>query len=115
MSKTILITGAGSGIGRAVARHFLAQGWRVGLAGRRAEALTETAQGAAGALVLPMDVGDVAQVEAGFDRAMAEWGRLDVLFNNAGMGLPGRMIDEIACRTCTTQWWSARPRIALPI
>ncbi|GHC57741.1 SDR family oxidoreductase [Neogemmobacter tilapiae] len=96
MTKTILITGAGSGIGRAVARHFLAQGWQVGLAGRRAEALQETAGEAPGALILPMDVGDAAQVEAGFDRAMAEWGRLDALFNNAGMGLPGRMIDEIA-------------------
>jgi NAD(P)-dependent dehydrogenase (short-subunit alcohol dehydrogenase family) len=96
MTKTILITGAGSGIGRAVARKFLAAGWQVGLAGRRADALQETAGEAPGALILPMDVGDAAQVEAGFDRAMAEWGRLDALFNNAGMGLPGRMIDEIA-------------------
>jgi NADP-dependent 3-hydroxy acid dehydrogenase YdfG len=96
MTKTIVITGAGSGIGRAVARHFMAGGWQVGLAGRREDALLETADGAAGALILPMDVGDAAQVEAGFDRAMAAWGRLDALFNNAGMGLSGRMIDEIA-------------------
>ena len=82
---SILITGAGSGIGRATARRFLAAGWRVALLGRRADALRDTA-GDAPALILPCDVTDEAAVDAGFDRCHAEWGRLDVLFNNAGRG-----------------------------
>jgi NAD(P)-dependent dehydrogenase (short-subunit alcohol dehydrogenase family) len=93
--QTIIITGAGSGIGRATAQAFLGAGWRVGLIGRRAEALAETAAGHAGALVLPCDVTDPAQVEAAFGRAVADWGRLDALFNNAGGGLSSRMIDEM--------------------
>jgi NAD(P)-dependent dehydrogenase (short-subunit alcohol dehydrogenase family) len=92
MQKTILITGAGSGIGRATARAFNAAGWRVALMGRRAEALRDTlGQG----LILPADVGDPAQVQAAFDRLAAEWGRLDVLFNNAGQAAPAAPIDEI--------------------
>ncbi|WP_212523343.1 SDR family oxidoreductase [Actibacterium sp. MT2.3-13A] len=95
-AQSILITGAGSGIGRVTARLFLDEGWRVALVGRRAEALEETAQGHARALVLPLDVTDAQAVDAGFGRLADEWGRLDVLFNNAGMGLPSTMIDEIA-------------------
>ncbi|MCO8146181.1 SDR family oxidoreductase [Rhodovulum tesquicola] len=94
--QTILVTGAGSGIGRATARAFLDAGWRVALAGRREAPLVETAQGNADALVLPMDVTDAAAVEAGFARIASDWGRLDVLFNNAGIGLPSAPIDEIA-------------------
>ncbi|MES2844628.1 MAG: SDR family oxidoreductase [Pseudomonadota bacterium] len=97
MTQTILITGAGSGIGRATARLFLQQGWKVALVGRRAEALAETAQGA-DALILPCDVSDAAQVDAAFARVAADWGRLDVAFNNAGMSLPGKPIDEIAVK-----------------
>lgn len=93
--KTIMITGAGSGIGRATARHFLENGWRVGLVGRRAAALDETAQGHAGALVLPCDVTDPAAVDAAVAGMVAQWGRLDVLFNNAGVGLPATLIDDI--------------------
>jgi len=93
--KTILITGAGSGIGRATARAFSAAGWQVGLIGRRAEALEETG----GGLVLPCDVADPAAVEAAFARAVAGWGRLDVLFNNAGLSAPAAPIDEIAVDT----------------
>lgn len=103
--KTILITGAGSGIGRATARAFLAAGWRVALLGRRVAALEETAGGRE-ALVLPADAGEPDQVAAAFARIGAEWGRLDVLFNNAGVALPGRPIDEIAVedwlRLCQT-------------
>lgn len=95
MARTILITGAGSGIGRVTARAFLAAGWRVGLIGRREDALRETARDA-GALVLPCDVRDAGAVDAAFDRALAEWGRLDVLFNNAGTGLVAQTPDEIA-------------------
>ena len=96
MSGGIVITGAGSGVGRATARRFLAAGWRVALAGRRREALEETAGGAAGALVVPTDVGDAAAVAALFDAAEAEWGRIDALFNNAGTGVPPAPIDEIS-------------------
>lgn len=95
MANTIIITGAGSGIGRVTARTFLAAGWRVGLIGRREEALRETADGRAGALVLPCDVCDAGAVDAAFDRAAAEWGRLDVLFNNAGTGLVTQTPDEV--------------------
>jgi len=94
--QTILITGAGSGIGRATARAFLDAGWRVALTGRRAGPLEETADGHAHALVLPFDVTDADAVAEGFARVAADWGRLDVLFNNAGVGLPSAMIDEIA-------------------
>ncbi|WP_449041383.1 SDR family oxidoreductase [Paracoccus sp. (in: a-proteobacteria)] len=95
MANTIIITGAGSGIGRVTARTFLAAGWRVGLIGRREDALRETADGQAGALVLPCDVCDAGAVDAAFDRAAAEWGRLDVLFNNAGTGLVTQTPDEV--------------------
>jgi len=91
----IIITGAGSGIGRATARAFLAAGWRVGMIGRREAALSETADGA-DALVLPCDVTDPAAVDAAFAQATAAWGRLDVLFNNAGMTVKAAPIDEIA-------------------
>ncbi len=94
MTKTVLITGAGAGIGRATARAFLAAGWRVALMGRREGPLRETA-GDAEALILPADVGDPAQVDAAFARIKADWGRLDVLFNNAGIAAKAAPIDEI--------------------
>jgi NAD(P)-dependent dehydrogenase (short-subunit alcohol dehydrogenase family) len=94
--KTILITGAGTGIGRATAQAFLADGWRVALAGRRLAPLVEAAGGHGNALALPLDVTDEASVAAGFAKIEADWGRLDALFNNAGMGLPATMIDEIS-------------------
>ena len=93
--KTIIITGAGSGIGRGTAQAFLAAGWRVGLIGRRAEALVETAAGHANAVVLPCDVTDPAQVDAAF----GGFGPLDVLFNNAGMAAKAAPIDEIPVAT----------------
>ena len=96
MSRTILITGAGSGVGRATAQVFLDAGWHVGLVGRRADALEETANGQASAMVLLCDVTDEAQVDDAFGRAAAEWGRVDVLFNNAGVSLKGAPLDEIA-------------------
>jgi NAD(P)-dependent dehydrogenase (short-subunit alcohol dehydrogenase family) len=83
-----MITGAGSGIGQACARRFLAQGWRVGLVGRHADTLQTSAQGDDRALILPCDVTDEAAVDTAFARAVAEWGRLDVLFNNAGRAAP---------------------------
>jgi NAD(P)-dependent dehydrogenase (short-subunit alcohol dehydrogenase family) len=91
MAQSILITGAGSGIGRATARAFLAAGWDVALLGRREAALRETA-GDAKARILVADVADPAQVEAAF----AKLPRLDVLFNNAGIAAKSAPIDEIA-------------------
>lgn len=88
--KTIIITGASAGIGRATALHFLDQGWRVGLIARRPEVLAEMAH--SNAVPLPCDVTD----ETGVDAAFAAFGHLDVLFNNAGMFGPQTTIDEIA-------------------
>ena len=95
MTRSIIITGGGGGVGRATAHAFLDAGWRVGLVGRRAEALEETANGHENALTLPCDVTDEAQVKAAFDRAAQDWGHLDAIFNNAGIGRPGAPIDEI--------------------
>jgi NAD(P)-dependent dehydrogenase (short-subunit alcohol dehydrogenase family) len=94
MTQTILITGAGAGIGRATARAFIAAGWRVALLGRNDAALVDTAESDE-AMILPADVGDPAAVEAAFARLADRWGRLDVLFNNAGISLPAAPIDEI--------------------
>ena len=99
MEKSALVTGAGSGIGRAAALALLEAGWRVALAGRRAEALEETRRlaGAASdrALPVPTDVTDEAQVRALFDVIRNEFGRVDLLFNNAGMGGPPVPFDQI--------------------
>ena len=95
-ARTIIVTGAGSGIGRATARLFLAHGWRVALLGRRAEALADSAEGHDNALVLPCDVTDEAAVDAAFDTVTQHWGRIDVLFNNAGRNLGADTPDRIA-------------------
>jgi len=93
--RTAVVTGAGSGIGRAVARQLLDAGFAVALAGRRVEALHETASGHGEALVVPADITDAGQVEALFGRVSEAWGRLDVLFNNAGSFGPAAAVDEI--------------------
>jgi len=94
--KSILITGAGSGIGRATAGAFVKAGWGVALVGRRREALEETARAIGGGLVLPADVTKADQVETVFAEAVARFGRLDALFNNAGRGSRPRTIDEMS-------------------
>jgi len=95
MAHTILITGASSGIGKATANAFLAAGWNVALLARRADQLAETAAGRAGTLCLPADVTNADEVDAAFDQAAARFGRIDVLFNNAGVARPAGLIDEI--------------------
>jgi NAD(P)-dependent dehydrogenase (short-subunit alcohol dehydrogenase family) len=92
-----VVTGAGSGIGAAVARALAGEGWVVVLAGRRAEALAEVARsGPADRLeAVATDVTDEASVRALFDRAVERYGRVDLLFNNAGAGAPAREIDAI--------------------
>ncbi|WP_400085909.1 SDR family oxidoreductase [Yoonia sp. R78084] len=88
--KSIIVTGASSGIGRVTAEYFLAQGWRVGLIARRADKLEEMAH--ENAVLLPCDVTDETAVGAAF----ARFGHIDVLFNNAGMFGPQTTIDKIA-------------------
>ena len=99
MRKTIIITGAGSGIGAATTKAFLDDGYHVGLIGRRAETLEATANGHKNALILPCDVAYPAAVDSAFAQAMAAWGRLDTLFNNAGIGSFSTTIDEIPVQT----------------
>ena len=88
--RVAIITGAGSGIGRATALNLLADGWSVALAGRRPGALEETAgMGTGGkSLAVPTDVTDPAQVDALFAKVKSTFGRLDTLFNNAGGNVP---------------------------
>ena len=97
--KIALVTGAGSGIGRAVALGLLDDGWQVVLAGRRAEplqALAAQAQAAGqSALAVPTDVTDPASVQALFDTIERQFGRLDLLFNNAGVNAPAVPMDEL--------------------
>jgi len=98
-AKVVLVTGAGSGIGRAVALAFLGQGDSVVLAGRREAALRETAElsGAPDrALVARADVADEAQVTALFKAGRERFGRLDVLFNNAGRGAAPVPLEELS-------------------
>jgi len=103
--KYALVTGAGSGVGRAGALALMNAGWRVALVGRRIEPLQQTAalfEDPAQALVLAADVGRPAQVSALFEQVKAEFGRLDLLFNNAGIAAPALPIDEL-----TFEQWQA--------
>jgi len=108
-----VVTGAGSGLGRTIARTLLGAGWQVALAGRREELLTETAKAGTAkagtakaettgpgwppeaALVVPADVTSPPSVAALFDAVRDRWGRLDLLVNNAGLFGPAAQADEI--------------------
>ena len=100
MPKVAVVTGAGSGIGRAVALELLAADYRVVLAGRRAERLDETVTlagaHASTAVAVPADVTDPASVAALFARTRDAFGRLDLLFNNAGISGPGVPLEELS-------------------
>jgi NADP-dependent 3-hydroxy acid dehydrogenase YdfG len=91
-----VVTGAGSGLGRVVATALLGAGYRVALAGRRREALEETAAGHERALVVPTDVADPASVAGLFGAVRESWGRVDLLVNNAGVFGAAGTVDEIA-------------------
>jgi NADP-dependent 3-hydroxy acid dehydrogenase YdfG len=93
--KTIMITGASSGIGAATARKFLAEGWGVGLIARRKDALEEVADGHKNALILAGDVTDPEATERSFVHFRTRFGTLDTLFNNAGQFGPAASLDEI--------------------
>ncbi len=105
LSKIALVTGAGSGVGRAVAQALLQDGFTVVLAGRRLEPLVELAEAAkvAGqhALAVSTDVRDVASVKALFAEIEKSFGRLDVLFNNAEINAPAVTIDELPLENWT--------------
>jgi NAD(P)-dependent dehydrogenase (short-subunit alcohol dehydrogenase family) len=94
--RVAIVTGAGSGIGRQVAVGLLEAGWHVALAGRREEALHETAAAHGEALVVGADVTDPASVASLFARVRDERGRLDLLFNNAGLFGPVAPIEDVA-------------------
>ncbi|WCM86482.1 SDR family oxidoreductase [Acidovorax sp. NCPPB 3576] len=98
VSKVAIVTGGGSGIGKAAALALLKDGWRVVLAGRR-EPLLHSVIAEAGAigraLAVPTDVADPVAVQTLFDRAVEAFGRVDLLFNNAGVGAPAVPIDEL--------------------
>jgi NAD(P)-dependent dehydrogenase (short-subunit alcohol dehydrogenase family) len=99
-SKVAIVTGAGSGVGKATAITLLQHGYCVALAGRRQEPLeqTMTTAGLSGerALVVPTDVGNPESVRALFAKTKEKFGRLDVLFNNAGVNAPGIPLEELS-------------------
>jgi len=97
-TKIAIVTGAGSGIGRAVSLALVGAGYSVVLAGRRRDQLEGTAtaaQGPGATLVVPTDVSDPVSVEALFAETKAVFGRLDLLFNNAGTGLPPGLLEDL--------------------
>ncbi|HQX61325.1 MAG TPA: SDR family oxidoreductase [Burkholderiaceae bacterium] len=102
-SKVAIVTGAGSGVGKAAALALLGAGYRVVLAGRRKEPLEAVAtESGAGdkALAVPTDVSDPDSVRALFDAAVAAFGRVDVVFNNAGVNAPGIALEDLT----VAQW-----------
>jgi NAD(P)-dependent dehydrogenase (short-subunit alcohol dehydrogenase family) len=103
MAKIAIVTGAGSGIGKAVARALLQNGYSVALAARRREQLEKTAaEGGGDALVVPTDVTDPESVRALFRATADKWGRLDLLFNNAGTNAPAIPMEDLT----DEQWFN---------
>ncbi|MGY1663062.1 SDR family oxidoreductase [Geodermatophilus sp. SYSU D00705] len=95
-TRAAVVTGAGSGLGRAIARALADDGWAVALLGRTRAALEATAADGGRTLVLPTDVTDEAQVDGAFAAVRDAWGRVDLLVNNAGSFGPSGEVDEIA-------------------
>ena len=95
MGKVVVVTGAGSGLGRVTTGVLLDAGHRVALAGRRPEALAESAAAHPNALIVPTDITDSASVRALFAETVAKFGRIDALFNNAGVFGPASSVEDI--------------------
>ena len=96
MTKSILITGASSGIGQATALEFLNAGWVVGLVARRGDVLEDMANTYDNAIPLPADVTNETQIDQAFDAFTNQTGRIDAMFNNAGISGPQATIDQIS-------------------
>jgi len=97
--RVAIVTGGGTGVGKAAALALLADGWRVAIAGRRREVLDQVVAAAdapARAMGVCTDVSDAASVEALFAATVKAWGRVDLLFNNAGMGLGSTLLEDVA-------------------
>ncbi len=107
MEKFALVTGAGSGVGKCIALALMREGYSLALAGRRPEPLEATAQegraGGARALVVPTDISDPAAVDHLFAQVKEHFGRLDLLFNNAGIFAPAMSLEELGA----DQWQAA--------
>ncbi len=98
MARIAIVTGAGSGVGKAATLALLKEGWNVALAGRRKDMLEKTAQeSGAGerALCVPTDIAKQDSVKALFAAVKQKWGRVDCLFNNAGVNAPGSSIEDL--------------------
>jgi len=102
MTKTILVTGASSGIGAATAQKFLAEGWNVAMLARRLDKLEAVAEGHANALTIACDVTDETSVIAAFSKAADHFGAIDALFNNAGIFPISGRFDQL-----TLESWQA--------
>jgi NAD(P)-dependent dehydrogenase (short-subunit alcohol dehydrogenase family) len=104
--KTAIVTGAGTGIGKAIAKGLVADGFKVALVGRREQVLSETATAidpdGQSTMVLAADIGKPEAVNALFDKVVETWGRLDLLVNNAGINAPGVPLEDI-----TPEQWLA--------
>ena len=102
-SKIAIVTGAGSGVGKAAALALMKAGYKVALVGRRVEMLQEVFDLApkGQAMMVPTDVADPVAVKSLFDKTVKEWGRIDLLFNNAGVGAPAIPLEEL-----TVEQWT---------
>jgi NAD(P)-dependent dehydrogenase (short-subunit alcohol dehydrogenase family) len=104
--KTAIVTGAGTGVGKAIVKALLEQGFKVALIGRRREPIETAAKeldaSGANTLAIPTDIGDPVAVAAAFDKVKASWGRLNLLVNNAGVGAPAIPMEDL-----TPEHWHA--------
>lgn len=98
-SKIAIVTGAGTGVGKAAALALLADGWQVALIGRRLQLLEDVASSShspQSCLALSVDVADPDAVKNAFAKVISKWGRVDLLFNNAGVSAPGVPLEEMS-------------------